>query len=259
MKPINTVVNAFHYRAMLLMSRIAAALNHPEDEAFFKNAAAQIGVVFNQKFFDPKTGLYIDGEGSSHSSLHANMCALAFDLVPMDRRPKVIAFVAGKGMACSVYGSQYLMEALYHADAGEAALKLLTSHSERSWAHMIYDVGTTITLEAWDNRFKPNQDWNHAWGAAPANVIPRLLMGIEPIQAGGGVLRIHPQPGHLEWAKMDLPTIRGTVHEEFKSSATLFDLSIKLPANTTAEVWIPALNGEGDSVSPRCGEQDRAS
>ena len=26
-------------------------------------------------------------------------------------------------------------------------------------------VGSTITLEAWDNKFKPNQDWNHAWGA----------------------------------------------------------------------------------------------
>ena len=22
---------------------------------------------------------------------------------------------------------------------------------------------------------KPNQDWNHAWGAAPANLLPRFL------------------------------------------------------------------------------------
>jgi hypothetical protein len=47
---------------------------------------------------------------------------------------------------------------------------------------MIYEVGATITLEAWDDRFKPNQDWNHAWSAAPANLIPGRLMGITPAE-----------------------------------------------------------------------------
>ena len=51
--------------------------------------------------------------------------------------------------------------------------RLLTSPGERSRAHMIYDVGSTITLEAWDNRFKPNQDRDHPWGAEPADLIPR--------------------------------------------------------------------------------------
>ena len=26
-------------------------------------------------------------------------------------------------------------------------------------------------------KYKNNLDWNHAWGAVPANVIPRGLMG----------------------------------------------------------------------------------
>jgi len=26
--------------------------------------------------------------------------------------------------------------------------------------------GSTIAMEAWDMKYKPNSDWNHAWGAA---------------------------------------------------------------------------------------------
>lgn len=37
------------------------------------------------------------------------------------------------------------------------------------------DQGSTITMEAWSLKAKPNQDWNHAWGAAPANLLPRYL------------------------------------------------------------------------------------
>ena len=34
-------------------------------------------------------------------------------------------------------------------------------------------IGSTITTEAWANIYKPNHDWNHAWGAAAANIIVR--------------------------------------------------------------------------------------
>jgi hypothetical protein len=39
-------------------------------------------------------------------------------------------------------------------------------------------------MEAWDDSFKPNQDWNHPWGAAPGNIIVRHLAGIRPLEPG---------------------------------------------------------------------------
>ena len=56
---------------------------------------------------------------------------------------------------------------------------------------------------------------------------------------------MRPQPGRLEHASLDLPTIRGTVHEDFRSSSDRFVLQVILPANTTAEVDLPDL-GSGD-------------
>jgi hypothetical protein len=131
------------------------------------------------------------------------------------------------------------MDAVYDGHNADYGLKLLTSTSERSWYNMIR-VGSTISLEAWDNKYKPNQDWNHAWGAAPANIIPRKLMGIEPLEPGFGKIRIKPQPGNLASAEIKCPTIRGDVLMSFKNQPQqLFSLNLVIPANTTAAVYLP--------------------
>jgi len=110
---------------------------------------------------------------------------------------------------------------------------------------MIYNVGTTITLEAWDNKYKPNQDWNHAWGAAPANIIPRCLMGVQPIAPGFAKVRIKPQVGDLKTGSLKLPTVRGAIHVEFASEpAESFTLNVELPGNTEAVVYLPLLPGD---------------
>jgi len=110
---------------------------------------------------------------------------------------------------------------------------------------MIYDVGTTITLEAWDRKYKKNLDWNHAWGAAPANIIPRLLMGVQPASPGFEEIIIKPQPGSLKWARATVPTIRGAVYVSFDTDSSGFDLRITLPGNMTASVYLPVTGGDG--------------
>jgi len=247
MRPVNTVVNAFHYRSLTLMAEIADALGKADHAAGYRSSASRVSQAINQKLFDPKTGLYVDGEGSSHSSLHANMFPLAFGVVPDGRRARVVAFVKSKGMACSVYAAQYLLEALYAAGEAEHARKLITAPGDRSWAHML-DVGTTITFEAWDNKYKPNQDWNHAWGAAPANIIPRQLLGVQPLEPGFRRFRVQPQLGGLGRASGTMPTIRGPVSVDVHEAQGRFELGVSVPANTTAQVHLPRTPAAKESV-----------
>ncbi len=244
--PVNTVVNAYYYRALVIMGQLAAALDKPEDSAMFTQEAQRVKSNFNKALLDSKKKIYVDGIGTDHSSLHANMFSLAFGLVPEQNIPDVIAFIQSRGMACSVYGSQFLMEAIYEAEAADYGLSLLTSTQERGWYHMI-QAGSTITMEAWDNKYKPNQDWNHAWGAAPANIIPRKLMGIEPVAPGFRKIRIKPQPGHLQQAAVVMPTIRGAVKVSFeKSDRTRTVWHIEIPANSTAEIHLPLPEGKAN-------------
>ncbi len=106
---------------------------------------------------------------------------------------------------------------------------------------MVEDVGTTITLEAWDNRYKGNQDWNHAWGAAPANVLPRKLLGIEPIEPGWTRLQICPRLGNLKWAEGRVPTPHGAVVVRAEAGEE-YRLDVTIPAGTTARVLLPLKN-----------------
>jgi alpha-L-rhamnosidase len=252
MRPVGAVTNAFHYRSLRVLAGIAAALGKAGDERKWTRRAERVYRSFNAIFLDPGKGIYLDGEGSRHSSLHANMFPLAFGLVPPERISGVAAFIKTRGMGCSVYGAQYLFEALYRAGEADYALALLTAGGDRSWPHMIHDVGTTLTLEAWDDKFKPNQDWNHAWGAAPANIIPRLLMGIEPLAPGFARFRVRPQTASLARAALSLPTIRGQVKLEVSCpDPRTWRAALRVPANTTAEFEIPASNPEAVSEGGR--------
>jgi len=87
---------------------------------------------------------------------------------------------------------------------------LLRRDGPRSWMNMMAQ-GATITMEAWDDVTKPNQDWCHAWGAAPANIIPRWLCGIRPIANGFSEFIIDPHPAALESFTLKQPTLHGLI------------------------------------------------
>ncbi|MFY9153190.1 MAG: alpha-L-rhamnosidase C-terminal domain-containing protein [Prolixibacteraceae bacterium] len=236
---VNSVVNAYHFQAVKVLAQIAAKLGKPDDEKLFSDQALKLKKSFNEKLLDKKRGIYTDGIGTEHASLHGNMFPLTFGLVPEKYLAKINEFIQSRRMACSVYGSQFLLDAVYDGNNADYGLQLLTSTSDRSWFNMIR-VGSTISLEAWDNKYKPNQDWNHAWGAAPSNIIPRKLMGIEPLEPGFRKIRIKPQPASLEHAEIKCPTIRGEVLVSFQNKPRYsFLLNVTIPANTTADVYLP--------------------
>ena len=239
LKDVNTAVNAFHYRALILASEIAALLDEQTDKKMFLDKALKLKTSFNNKLLDKKTEIYTDGIGTDHKSLHASMFPLALGLVPDKNTAKVLEFIRSRGMACGVYGAQFLMDGVYDSNDSDYGLKLLTLTTDRSWYNMIR-LGSTISLEAWDNKYKPNLDWNHAWGAVPANIIPRKLMGIEPLEPGFRKIRIKPQPSTLKNAEIKCPTIRGDVMVSFLNEpGKSFKLKISIPANTTADVYLP--------------------
>ncbi|MEA2734578.1 MAG: alpha-L-rhamnosidase, partial [Humisphaera sp.] len=113
---------------------------------------------------------------------------------------------------------------------------LITSDGDRGWRNMLR-AGSTITLEAWDIKFKPNLDWNHAWGAAPANILPRYVLGVRPLEPGFSKMIIQPQLGSLTHVEGKVPTIRGPVR--VKVDAAKRRMEVDIPKNTTARIILP--------------------
>lgn len=238
-RPVNTVVNAFHCHTLTLMARIADALGKTADAAKFTAAAEHARASFHRVLFDPAAGCYRDGEGSAHHAQHASFFPLAFGLVPAAEVRRVATFVKSLGMACSVYAAQYLLEALFLAGEADHAIRLMTSNDVRSWRNMLRQ-GATITWEAWDNRFKPNQDWNHAWGAAPANIIPRFILGVRPLEPGWSRVLVAPQPGPLTELHGIVPSIRGPIHVDATLTPNgIWHLDARAPTGVSLTLRLP--------------------
>lgn len=96
--PYNAVVNAFYYRNLVLLAEMAQAIGNTSNATLFGLEASKVKAAYNNVFFDPNTQLYVDGEGTSHSSLHTNMLALAMGLVPAENIDNVSTFIKSKGM-----------------------------------------------------------------------------------------------------------------------------------------------------------------
>jgi hypothetical protein len=222
-KPVNAVVNAFYFRNLLEMADLAVAAGRPAEADGFRTEAARVCAAYARVFFDPARGVYVDGEGSPHASLHANAAALAFGLVPPQRQADVVRFLDGKGMACSVYFAQYLLDAYCRAGRTDLALKYITASGERSWQGMM-DFGSTITMEAWNMKAKPNQDLNHAWATAPLNIISRFVLGVTPLEPGFRRIAVSPSFAGLKRVSARVPTMAGTVSIDWRDGVLRLDV-----------------------------------
>ncbi len=240
-KRINTVVNAFHYKSLQIMSEIALVLDRRVDYILFSEKAELVKNSINKVLLDPGRGIYVDGEGTNHSSLHANIFPLAFGVVPEKFKKSVVEYIKTKGMACSVYGATFLFEALYHSNEDEYAFNLLTSTSEKSWWNMILS-GSTITSGNWSTKDNPTPRGNYARGAAPAFIIPRWIFGIKPLEPGFETIQVKPQVGLMKKGEIKVPSIKGPIEVKFETDHnTFFNLRVNIPANTKARIYLPSL------------------
>lgn len=234
----NTVANSFHFAALQAMENIAAALNKKSDVRKYHRGAEQVRRSMLKRLVDPDTGLFVDSEGSRHSSLQAVVFPVAHGLVEPLSDSALASFLETKKMSCSVWAAQFLLDALFILGKSERAIALMNSKGRHSWLDMLRQ-GATMTMECWSNKEKPEQDWNHPWATAPANIITRRLMGIRPLVPGFDRALIAPGPGQLRRASIVAPTRHGAIKSDFEQSENEFRLQVEIPNRVTADVHLP--------------------
>lgn len=207
----NSVVNAYYYYCLNLMADLSGYLNENSQAEIYRKEAELFKSIYIGTFYDAESGLIMDDVAKTHTSLHSNMFALDFGLVPEEALDTVIGYMKVKGMTCSVYGSQFLLESLFKHAEDAYALNLITDTGTRSWSNMISN-GSGLTTEAWDESIKPDMDWNHAWGTAPINIITRYVVGVRPYSPGCEMIVIEPHFGNLSSIQATVPINGGEVH-----------------------------------------------
>ncbi|MBO7329745.1 MAG: hypothetical protein J6W00_13355 [Lentisphaeria bacterium] len=217
---VNLSPNAFLYGALKVMFELTG-------EKSYLNRADQLKKAIRTHLL--KEGRFVDSIDSEHTAIHTAIAALYFDLAEDDEINFCRDEILSKDMACGVYISHYLLEACFRYDMAEHAVKLITSESKRSWFNMLRE-GSTVTMEAWGVEFKPNMDWNHAFAAAPANIIPRMFCGIRPVEPGFKRFIVDPRPGNVESFSFRMPTVKGEIKLEWSKDKK----QLTVPENTEA-------------------------
>ena len=239
---VNTVINAWSYRALADMAELAAALGNAEDAATWGAAAERLKNAINEKLYDPVAGNYKDGLTTTHKSVHASVFPVAFGVAGPDQLGPATQYIANRGMVCSVFCANFLVDALYKGGRPEDAMRMLTGTGQRSWLHMI-EQGAGSPMEAWDPDLKSNSTFSHPWAGSPAYLVYRGALGITPLEPGYKRFAVKPQPGGLTRAEGTTPTVRGTIGTAFALVDGGMDVAVKVPANSTAVVTAPGPRG----------------
>ncbi|MDQ0776121.1 alpha-L-rhamnosidase [Streptomyces aurantiacus] len=236
---VNTVVNAFQYAAFDALAKCAAVLGDNDETTLMRKRADTLAAAMRDTLLDTSAGRFRDGAGTTHSAQHATAFPVALG-VDVGLDDEVLARIgdtlAEGGMKVSVYGAQFLLDALFRLGRADAALALLTSRATNSWLHMIDDLNATIVTEAWDPSLKPNMTFSHAWASAPANAVARHVLGVQVTEAGAAGFRVRPRTGKLTEVDGTVPSLRGPVSVSLRRAKGTHSLKVTLPPNTRAVV-----------------------
>lgn len=236
---VNAVVNALRYGNLRDMAEMARAIDRTDDAEWFDSEAERVRRSFVRTFVNPENGLVRDGEGVDHFTVQANATAITSGVLLPELRKPVADYIIAKGMSCSTYMAQHVLEALCIAGRTDEALTLMTSTGERGWLAMMAK-GATITTEFWDLTMTEKwrvPDMNHAWSTAPLNVISRFILGVTPIEPGFARISIKPRLGLLLEVKAKVPTARGTTKLRIRNTGAAYEVELDAPAPVRFEAF----------------------
>ena len=241
--PVALTATAFYYEDAKIMSQAAALLGKSDDAKSCSALAEKIRAAFNEAFYNPASPGYATGSQCANSiPLVMGLCdpanrAAVLDAIVRDVQARGNALTAGD------VGYRYLLRALAEGGRSDVIFAMNNQSNKPGYGWQL-EKGATSLTEAWDAGRDSSQD--HFMLGQIQEWFYHDLAGIQnaPGSAGFKEIVIAPQPvGGLKWARAAFHSVRGTIVSRWKSDGGKFNLTVMIPANTTATICIPARPG----------------
>lgn len=241
--PNHAVVNTFYYYYNnLIFSKIAEELGHTQDSEYAKALSDTIKQKFNEKFFDPGTGLY----GTEETYQTYQLLALVGDMVPEEYKESVLQTIIddvekrGDHLNTGIIGTKYLWPVLVENGQNELAYSIASQTTYPSFGYWIKNGATTL-LEQWEG----DNSHNHQMFGTITEYFYKFLAGIQsPMEGrtstGYKQIYIGPHvPQSLNAVSASIETVNGYVASSWKKENNAFFHTVSIPANTSAIIAIP--------------------
>ncbi len=240
-------INIMSANAFSRIALIATAVGDPKGAATNSSRSTTVSDAVN-RYLAGADGIYADGllsdrTRASHTSQLANIQALAYGLVPPERRQTVGRYVASLGISVEPDYGVDLLRSLHIAGLDQDVVETLTDASRPGWA-WILTHGGTFCWEAWELSDLIGDSMSHGWGSSALVAMQEALLGVLPAVPTAGqpqtVLDITPAFNVLDTASGAVPTMSGTASVGWARSSAGLHVALSLPANSLALLRVPA-------------------
>lgn len=241
------------------MATMAAALGRKAEAQRFRTLFQRVRRAF-QKEYLRRDGRLTVGTQTAY------LLALAVDLLPAAARRRAAAHLVadirrlGGHLSTGFIGIRHLNPELTLAGRADVAYRLLVQRDYPSWLYPVRHGATTI-WERWngwteeDGFFDPTMNsFNHYSLGSVGEWLFRHVAGIEldPRVPGFQRFVLQPYPGaELSFARAEYETMHGRIASEWRRRGRTLRWTIRIPANTSATVFIPSERGTAVAESGR--------
>ncbi|HEY2083207.1 MAG TPA: alpha-L-rhamnosidase C-terminal domain-containing protein, partial [Verrucomicrobiae bacterium] len=228
----NVTTSSQYYENLHIASEVSSALGQTNRSNDYLRQAEEVKNGINANLFNGE--FYLARTDTNEMWALASAWPLRFDIEPAAAKSKILAAIEKAGKpAIGGYGGDALYSGLLNAGAGAFVVRDLAR----------YRPMLEGNKACWES-FVLARDYqvNHAWTAYPAYIFLKYILGIQPTSGGFATFDVRPETGGLTFAEGAVPTVKGLITTRWEKSADgKFSLSVKVPANTRASIFIPKL------------------
>jgi alpha-L-rhamnosidase len=230
-----------------MMAEMARATAKDQDAKRYEDLLAKIRAAF-QKSYITEDGTVATGTQTSY------VVALYTKMAPKELEPKLAEHLVkdieanNEHLSTGFLGTPFLLFTLADHGRTDVAYRLLLNETYPSWGYML-SKGATTWWERWngDTGDPGMNSYNHyAFGSVVAWIY-RYAAGIDTTTSAPGFKKIvvHPHPdSRLNHAKGEYDSVYGKISSEWINPADgPFKLELTIPANTSADVYLPKKQG----------------
>lgn len=246
--PKDLISTAFFADSANTVGKVAKALNR--DSSAYENLFSKVKSAFVRAYVSPDGRL----KGDTQT---AYALALTMDLLPENlRKPaadRLVELIKSKNwhLSTGFLGTPRLLHALSDTGHADVAYRLLLQKSWPSWGYQI-EKGATTMWERWDGirpdgsfQDKSMNSFNHYAYGSVGEWMYQNIAGLSPLSPGFQQFMVKPVlGGNIHTMTASYRTGYGTIDVNWAKKNGKLDLSVSVPVNTSAEIWVPAQGGK---------------
>jgi len=237
--------NGYRIQQMELLVKMAEVLGKNDDAAQYRRRLAEIRPKVHAAFYDAEKQRYVIDEQAYYvMPLMSGITPEALRPVLLKKLKQNILEKNDGHLDTGMLGTYFMMEYLREIGRNDLVFTMFNQTTYPGWGHLL-ELGMTTFGEQW------NGFWSHVHSCftSPDNWLYQGLAGIRPDPEKPGFKNAIIKPAFLEalsYVNGSHDSVYGTIQSNWKREGDTITMTVRIPANSTATVYLPAATKPGE-------------